>query len=424
MDAQELLKIIQEKDQTIAQLREQLHGYQMVLAQQKSATTQSSTSVFRRLHVEVLLACIISYLDVKSISKCAVTANSTFQSFTGVFHQHRVVFEKSLGHYLSSTQALSLYPIQCSSIQEWWQACGRFARFSRRDPAYVRIFNCFALSSKSVSLKYLLAAFGRGARPDYSLRMLSQPTDLNNKKISRGPSWGRSKSKSKKSMYHDRDTIKGSFRVGIDFVTRSLAIPKLGMAKIQVYNAKVAKLEPTDLADPCSCFIIFFQRGDTRSYREATLAANNLCGATSTGHRPIYPEAPTRIQGALVCVDCQKYPFSPTSSPDEDNDEEEIPDFRESKHEDDNESDRITANAIKFAHAHHLAYYDLKSKFGRVDNAAFMKELDEVFVALGQKCVDKVREQTIAQHQRATRRRPSRRGSMSGQAKGAECTIQ
>ena len=31
----------------------------------------------------------------------------------------------------------------------------------------------------------------------------------------------------------------GSFRVGIDFVTRSLAIPKLGMAKIQVYNAKV-----------------------------------------------------------------------------------------------------------------------------------------------------------------------------------------
>ena len=31
--------------------------------------------------------------------------------------QHRVVFEKSLGHYLSSTQALSLYPIQCSSIQ-------------------------------------------------------------------------------------------------------------------------------------------------------------------------------------------------------------------------------------------------------------------------------------------------------------------
>ena len=67
----------------------------------------------------------------------------------------------------------------------------------------MQIFNCFAISSKKVSLKYLLAAFGRGARPDYSLRMLSQPNNFNDPKK-------KSKSRSKKkSIYHDRDTIKG-----------------------------------------------------------------------------------------------------------------------------------------------------------------------------------------------------------------------
>jgi len=417
MDAQELLKIIQEKDQTIARLREQLHGYQMELSQQKSVVKQSPASMFRRLHVEVLLACIISYLDVKSISKCAVTANSTFLSFTGVFYQHRIVFEQSLMHHLSSTQALCLYPIQCSTIQEWWQACGRFSRFSRRDPAYVQIFNCFAISSKNVSLKYLLAAFGRGARPDYSLRMLSQPNNFNDPKK-------KSKSRSKKkSIYHDRDTIKGSFRVGIDFVTRSLAIPKLGMAKIQAYNAKAAKLEATDLLDPCSCILVFFQRGDRQSFREAILAVSNLCGATSTSHRQIAGKG-IKINGALVCVDYQHRPSSPRS--DEGEDEEEPapvqPDFRESKDDDDsNVLAEITANAIKFAHSHNLAYYDVKSKFGKTDNDAFMRELDEIFVALGQQCASKMREQTIALQRRRTRtRRPSRRGS----GKGVECVIQ
>ena len=81
----------------------------------------------------------------------------------------------------------------------------------------------------------------------------------------------------------------------------------------------------------------------------------------------------------------------------------------------------ITANAIKFAHSHNLAYYDVKSKFGKTNNDAFMRELDEIFVALGQQCANKMREQTIALQRRRTQsRRPSRRGS----GKGAECVIQ
>lgn len=407
MDAQELLKIIQDKDQTIAQLREQLLDCQMVLAQQKSATTQPTISVFRRLHVEVLLAFIISYLDVKSISKCAVTANSTYLSFTGVFRQHRIVFEQSLTHFLNASQALSLYPIQCSTMQEWWQACGRFSRFSRRDPAYVQIFNCFALGSKNVSLKYLLEAFARGARPDYSLRMLSQPNYWNGT----AP-----KSRSKKPMYHDGDTIKGSFRVGIDFVTRSLAIPKVGMAKIQVFNAKAAKLSPTDLVDPCSCFLVFFQRGDARSYREATLAVQNICGGASLSHHQT-PQTRTDskfvgIPGALVSVNCRRRrrPNSPFSDDEEESDDNSS--NEESKH-----ADHITANAIKFSHSHKIAYYDLEAKNRDPMDSGFMKELDKVFVALGQKCADKVRRRTIE-----TQRRPAR-GGLSGQ-RGAECMIQ
>ena len=99
-----------------------------------------------------------------------------------------------------------------------------------------------------------------------------------------------------------------------------------------------------------------------------------------------------------------------------------IQDFRESKDDDDeNVLAEITANAIKFAHSHNLAYYDVKSKFGKTDNGAFMKELDQIFVALGQQCASKIREQTIAlQRKRTQSRRPSRRGG----GKGVECVIQ
>ena len=82
---------------------------------------------------------------------------------------------------------------------------------------------------------------------------------------------------------------------------------------------QAAILEATDLLDPSSCFLVFFQRGDTQSYREATLAVNNLCGATSTSHRQTAGKE-TGMQGALVCVDYEHNPSSPRSS-----DEEQAP---------------------------------------------------------------------------------------------------
>ena len=98
-----------------------------------------------------------------------------------------------------------------------------------------------------------------------------------------------------------------------------------------------------------------------------------------------------------------------------------IQDFRESKDdEDENALAEITVNAIKIAHSHNLAYYDVKSKFGKTENDAFMKELDHIFVALGQQCASKIREQTIALQRKRTQRRPSRRGG----GKGVECVIQ
>ena len=80
----------------------------------------------------------------------------------------------------------------------------------------------------------------------------------------------------------------------------------------------------------------------------------------------------------------------------------------------------ITVNAMKFTHSHNLAYYDVKSKFGKADNDVFMKELDHIFVALRHECASEIREQTIALQRKRTQRRPSRRGG----GKGVECVIQ
>ena len=73
--------------------------------------------------------------------------------------------------------------------------------------------------------------------------------------------------------------------------------------------------------------MVFFQRGDKRSFREAILAVNNLCGATSTTHRQSDGNdgKGTKINGALVCVDYKHHASrSPRSNEEEDEDEEQI----------------------------------------------------------------------------------------------------